>query len=62
MKLLFLDNYSQFIVATALKEYADKVEDSNTKAQDGRTGEWAPAKTVMQEEAIKLYRKLGGEG
>ena len=58
MKLLLLSEYERRIIGNALELFIQKVEDPNTTVLDEKTGRWAPAKTIMQEDAGILLKRL----
>ena len=59
MKLLLLSKYERRIISDALELFIQKMEDPNTKVLDEKTGQWVPAKTIIQEDAGILLKKLG---
>lgn len=64
MKILLLSEYERRIIVDALELFIQKVEDPNTTVLDEKTGRWVPAKTVIQEDAgilLKRVAKKGGE-
>lgn len=58
MKLLLLSEYEREIIVDALELFIQKVEDPNTTVVDKKTGRWVPAKTIIQEDAGILLKKL----
>lgn len=58
MKLLLLSEYERGIIIEALDSFIKKVENPNTMVLDKKTGRWVPAKTVIQEDAGILLKKV----
>ena len=61
MKLLLLSEYERRIISDALELFIQKVEDPSTTVLDEKTGRWVPAKTVIQEDAGVLLKRLKGK-
>lgn len=58
MKLLLLSKYEREIIVDALELFIQKAEDPNTTVLDEKTGRWVPAKTITQEDAGILLKRL----
>ena len=58
MKIIILNDYEERLLNEALRDYYDKTEDTRSQVIDSENKTIRPAKTVWQEDANKLHKRL----